>query len=412
MRKYNVVIVVALLAAVVAGAFLIRGRTKTAHAGTPAVASPAAVIAPVTRGNLSSQLKVAGQFTAYQEVDLHAKVSGYIRRIYVDIGDRVRAGQVIARLEVPELNAQVTAAQAQVRHSQSEISRAQSEVERAQANHAALHAAYSRLNQAAEQRPGLIAEQELDDVRAKDQNAEAQVDAAKASLDAVQQQLGVSKADEQRVQTMSDYSVVVSPFNGVITRRYADTGSLIQAGTASNTQAMPVVRVAQSDLLRLRMPVPETDVRYIQAGAAVQVTVQAISRTFPARIKRFTRSLDASTRTMLAEVDVPNSELTLSPGMYAETAIILQHRLNILSIPSQAIVQDGEHAYALFVNPEKRVEKRTLQLGIEGGNRTEIKGKINQGDSVIVSGQTIYREGELVRPQQISEFADSAEAAK
>jgi multidrug efflux pump subunit AcrA (membrane-fusion protein) len=212
----------------------------------PATAS----IAPVTRGDLASTLTVAGEFQPYQEVELHAKVSGYIRRINVDIGDRVRNGQVIATLEVPELNAQVAGSQAEVRHSQSEISRAQSGVV---ANYAALHAAYTRLTEAAKRRPGLVAEQELDDSRAKDQDGHAKVNVAKSALEAAKEQLGVSKADNQRVQSLEDYSIVTAPFTGVVTMRYADVGSLIQAGTASNTQSMPVVKVAQSDLLRLRM---------------------------------------------------------------------------------------------------------------------------------------------------------------
>ncbi|HTF65937.1 MAG TPA: biotin/lipoyl-binding protein, partial [Edaphobacter sp.] len=183
---------------------------------TRASESAGASVSRVARENLSSTLTVAGQFQPYQEVELHAKVSGYIRRINVDIGDRVRIGQVIATLEIPELNAQLIGAQAQVRHSQSEIARAQNEVAGAESNHAALHAAYTRLEQAAKERPGLIAEQELDDARAKDQDSEARINIAKSAWEAAKEQLGISRADNQRVQSLSDYSVVTAPFNGVI----------------------------------------------------------------------------------------------------------------------------------------------------------------------------------------------------
>jgi len=271
---------------------------------------------------------VAGEFQPYQEVELHAKVSGYIRRINVDIGDRVKNGQVIATLEVPELNAQVAASQAEIRHSQSEITRRQNEVTVAQANYVALHAAYTRLSEASKRRPGLIAEQELDDSRGKDQDAEAKINVAKSTLDATKEQLGVSKADNQRVQSLEDYSIVTAPFTGVVTMRYADVGSLIQAGTASNTQSMPVVKVAQSDLLRLRMPVPEEDVPFIKIGGDVQIKLQATGKTISGKIIRFTRELTTSTRTMLAEVDVPNRDLTLSTGMTAETTIVLEAQKN------------------------------------------------------------------------------------
>lgn len=384
----------ALLALVNLAAVGCKDRPSQAKASETTVAS----VSRVVRESLSSTLTVAGQFQPYQEVDLHAKVSGYIRRINVDIGDRVRTGQVIATLEIPELNAQLIGAQAQVRHSQSEIARAQNEVAAAESSHAALHAAYTRLEQAAKQRPGLIAEQELDDARAKDQDSEARINIAKSALEAAREQLGISRADSQRVQSLSDYSVVAAPFNGVITMRYADTGSLIQAGTASNTQAMPVVRVAQSDLLRLRIPVPEADVPYIQNGGQVQIKVQATGKIFLGKIVRFARALDPSTRTMLAEVDVPNPALALSPGMYAETVVSLQQRNNVLTIPIQAVVQ-GDSPYVLVLDATNHVRKSIVTLGIQGADKVEITSGLTDNELVIVSAQSNYQIGQLVRPK-------------
>jgi RND family efflux transporter MFP subunit len=358
----------------------------------------AAAVVEVTHGTLASSLTIAGQFQPYQEVDLHAKVSGYIRHISVDIGDRVHQGQVLATLEVPELQDQLAGTQAEVRHSQSEIGRAQSEIASAQSTHAALHAAYVRLAEAAKQKPGLIAEQEIDDAQAKDQQSEAQIDVAKAALDAQKQQLGISEANSHRVQTLSNYAAIIAPFTGVVTMRYADTGSLIQAGTASDTQSMPVVRVAQSDLLRLRMPVPEADVPYIKTGGEVQVRVNATGHSFTGKIVRFTRSLDSSTRTMLTEVDVPNHDLTLSPGMYAETTIQLQQKPDALILPSQAIVTSGDQSYVLVLDGADHVERRTVTLGIQTANRSEILSGVRQGDRVIAAGQSRYQAGELVAP--------------
>jgi RND family efflux transporter MFP subunit len=367
------------------------------QSSTPQAPRPAAVV-PVTRATLASMLTVAGQFEAYQQVDLHAKVSGYIRWIKVDIGDRVRQGEVLAALEVPELQDQLQGAQAQVRYTQSEITRSQSEVASDQANYSALHAEYTRLAQAAQQRPGLIAEQELDDARAKDQQAAAQVNVAKAALDAMQQQLGVSQADSHRVQTLANYEQIVSPFNGVVTMRYADTGSLIQAGTSSNTQSMPVVQVAQSDLLRLRMPVPESDVPYINIGSPVQIKVSATGRTFTGKIIRFTRALDANTRTMLTEVDVPNPDLTLSPGMYAQTAIQLQQKPDALILPTQAVLENGTQSYVLALDGSNHVVRRDVTLGIQTADKTEIVSGLSEGDRVIASGQSGYQAGEAVTP--------------
>ncbi len=370
-------------------------KEKQAESAPIATAS----VAPVTRGDLSSTLTVAGEFQPYQEVELHAKVSGYIRKINVDIGDRVKIGQVIATLEVPELSAQVAGSQAEIRHSQSEIARAQSGVALAQANYTALHAAYTRLSEAAKRRPGLIAEQELDDSRAKDQDAQAKIDVAKAALEATKEQLGVSQADNQRVQSLKDYSVVTAPFTGVITMRYADVGSLIQAGTASNTQSMPVVKVAQSDLLRLRMPVPEEDVPFIKIGGDVSIKLQATGKTITGKIIRFTRELTTSTRTMLAEVDVRNPDLTLSTGMTAQTTIVLQSQKNVLTVPTGAVLKGDSQAFVLIVDTDNKVQKVPVTLGIQSPDRIEILQGLSDNQSVIVSGQTNYQPGQTVHPQ-------------
>jgi RND family efflux transporter MFP subunit len=358
-----------------------------------------ALVSPVTRGDLSSTLIVAGDFQPYQEVELHAKVSGYIRRINVDIGDRVKNGEVLAVLEVPELNAQVAASKAQIQHSQSDIARAQSEVVYAQADYVAVHAAYTRLAAAAKQRPGLIAEQELDDARAKDQDAEAKINVAKSALEATQGQLAISRAENQRVQSMEDYSIVTAPFTGVVTMRYADVGSLIQAGTASETQSEPVVKVAQSDLLRLRMPVPEEDVPYIHIGGEMQIRVKATGKTFTGKVIRFTRELNTSTRTMLAEVDVPNPGLVLTSGMYAETTITLQHKSGVLIIPAGAVVRQGGTSSVLVVNGQNKVAKVRVTVGIQGANRVEITSGLSEHQSVIVSGQSNYEIGQIVHPK-------------
>jgi RND family efflux transporter MFP subunit len=362
------------------------------------IAAPTASVATVTRGNLSSTLTVAGAFQPYQEVELHAKVSGFVRRINVDIGDKVTNGQVLAILEIPELTAQVSSVEADVKRSQAEIVRMQSEIGLADADYAAVHAEYLRLMDAAKERPGLIAQQELDDAQAKDKNALAKVNVAKASTEAATQQLGISHANRERVLALEDYSVIRSPFKGVVTKRYADVGSLIQAGTSSDTQSLPVVKVAQSDLLRLRMPVPEEYVPYINIGSEVGINVKATGKVFPGKIVRFTRELDTSTRTMLVEVDVPNPNLILNSGMYAETTITLQRQNNALIIPAGAVLKNGDHNYVVTVDQNHKVQRSKVTLGITGADQVVILSGLSEGQSVIVSGQNNYDVGQTVRP--------------
>jgi RND family efflux transporter MFP subunit len=404
MTKRYVLIAIGVLAlAALMAAIEYRGRDRDSD--PKAAEIPTAAVAVVKRGVLSNTLTLAGQFQPYQEIEVHAKVSGYVRHIYVDIGDRVRAGQTLAVLEIPELDAQLKGTQAEVLHSKDEVVRAENEVIRAQSDHAALHAAYARLQQAAEARPGLIAEQELDDSRSKDLAAEAQIDAAKAALSAARQQTAVSDADRMRVGALAAYANVTAPLTGVITWRYADTGALIQAGTSSNTQSMPVVKLAQSDILRLRLPVPESAVPSIHVGSPVQVQVRAIGRTFAGKVVRFTRSVSLDTRTMETEIDVDNADLSLTPGMYADTTLELDHKENALAVPVQAVVQDVNQHYVLIVDDQDRVRRREVELGEQTSGRAEILHGLAENERVITGGQSNYQLGEVVKPRQEPELA-------
>ena len=370
------------------------GSSSSVSADAPL---PAAVV-QVRRAQLSNTLSIAGEFLPYQEVELHAKVAGYIRSISVDIGDHVHKGQVLAVLEIPELTAQLQEASAGVRHSQEEITRAKNEVSRAEADHEALHAAASRLRQASEARPGLIAEQELDDATAKDRSAEAQVEAAKSALSASRQQLEVSQADQQHYAALSEYSRITAPFDGVVTWRYADTGSLIQAGT-SNISSLPVVKLSQVSLLRLRIPVPESLAASVRDGEPADIRVKATDERFTGKVMRSTDSLDRSTRTMQVEVDVPNQDYKLTPGMYADVSLRVQNDPNALTLPLQAINRGADKTTVLLVNSQNHVEEREIHTGIEGSDRIQILSGLNEGDRVIVGNLGKYRPGQHVDPK-------------
>jgi len=364
----------------------------------PEQTKPIAVVAVAARSPILNTLHVAGGFIPMQEVELHAKVAGYIRHINVDIGDRVRAGQVLATLDVPELAAQVQGADASVRQTQEQISRAKSDVLRAQANYEALHSAAQRLQQASDTRPGLIAQQELDDALANDRAAAAQVDAAKSGLSATEQQLGVSRADRQRYSALADYSRIVAPFAGVVTWRYADTGALIQAGT-SNAGSMPVVKIAQVNVLRLRLPVPETLAPFVRIGDTASIYVQALGKTFTGKVTRNTGSLDPSTRSMQVEIDVPNTDGKLSPGMYADVSLNVQRSGDALAVPVQAVDQSSSQPFVMVVGSNNTVEKRAVRVGIAGANSVEILTGLNSGDKVIIANLATFQPGQAVTPK-------------
>ena len=398
----------ALLAACLAGIGC--GHSGGSSRLVSADAAQRAAVVQVRRAPLSNTLSIAGEFLPYQEVELHGKVAGYIRNINVDIGDRVHTGQVLAVLEVPELVAQLQAARAGVRHSQEEITHAQNEVSRAEADYAALHAAATRLRQASEARPGLIAEQELDDATAKDRSAAAQVEAAKSELAASRQQLEVSQADQQHYAALSEFSRITAPFDGVVTWRYADTGSLIQAGT-SNISSLPVVKLSQVNVLRLRIPVPESLAASVRDGELADIRVKATNENFQGKIIRSTDSLDRSTRTMQVEVDVPNRDYKLTPGMYADVSLRIQDDPNALTLPLQAISRSADKTTVLLVNAQDHVEEREIHTGIEGSDRIQILAGLNEGDRVIVGNLGEYHPGQHVDPK-MSTMADEKYAAQ
>ena len=373
-----------------------RSHQNAADAATQPIS---AAVSVVQRGNLSHVLSLAGQFQPYQVIDVHAKVSGYVRHIYVDIGDRVRAGQTLAVLEVPELNAQYRGSQSEQQRSKEQVSIARHEISRAESSHLALQANYDRLLQASKAQPGLIAEQELDDARAKADASQAQVDTARSTLSAAEQQSDVAKADMERYGALQSYTTISAPLSGVVIWRYADTGALIQAGTASDSQSLPLVKLSQSDLLRLRLPVPEDAVDYIHDGDTVQIRVDALHRSFTGKIVRFTRNVSLDTRTMETEVDVPNKDLSIDPGMYANSYVQLAHKENVLTVPLLAVQHDDSgHAFVLVVDGENLVHRRIVTLGIQGSLLAEVLSGLQQNDRVVLGNAARYKDGERITP--------------
>lgn len=369
---------------------------------------PSARVAAAQLGNISRVLTLAGQFQPYQVVDVHPKVSGYMAHINVDIGDIVHQGQTLAVLQVPELKAQLQAATFATEQSKEEITRAQHEIDRAEATYTALHSESERLKHAAATRPGLIAQQELDNAQAQDLSAQAQVDAAKAAMAAAKQHMGEATADKQRVEALEGYTNVISPLDGVVVWRYADTGALIQGGTNSNEQALPIVRIAQSQMLRLRVPVPEDDVEYVHTGDQLQVRVDAINRSLTGQIVRFTRNVNFETRTMETEIDVNNKDLSIAPGMYANTLLELENRQNVVTIPVEALVLNGQQQTVYVLDDSNRIQIRGVQVGLQGQKLAEIVSGLNAGDRVVLGGQENYREGQQVNPLLTSEPASDA----
>lgn len=367
-------------------------------------------VVKVAAKTLSRQLTLSSELVPFQEIDVYAKESGYVQKLYVDYGARVKAGQIMATLEIPELEAQLKEDEAEIKSASDQVVRAQHELKRYDAQYNALHLEYSRLNGVFETQPGIVAQQEVDDAQGKDLAAASQVDAAQAALEAATSQLGASKAKLAHDQTLFDYSKITAPFSGVVTERYANLGTLVQAGTSSSTQAMPVVRLSEDDLFRLVIPVPESYVRYIRIGDPVDVRVPSLNDTFPGKVARFSVDVSSDTRTMHTEVDVANPKRVLVPGLYAEADLKLDQQLDVPSVPVQALNHEHDHVTVFVVNGDDQIEERPVQIGLETSTYAEILSGIKDGERVVVSDRSGLKAGEKVHPQTVAvlEYKDQA----
>ena len=361
---------IALVAVLLAAIVIARSwHARAARANAPD-AVPVVAVARVDRADLTREITIPAEFRPYAEVELHAKVTGYVKDLKVDIGDRVKEGQLLAVLEVPELT--------------DELDHAVAAHQRAQADYREAHLAYTRLVAVNKDHPNLIAQQDLDAAEARDAIAQGA--------------LGAAKADVDRYRTMVAYTRITAPFAGVITKRYADRGSLIQAGTASNTQAMPLVRVSDNALLRLDFPVSVDYVRGIRLDAPLSASVDSLGgRVFTGKIKRFSNKVDDSTRTMVVEMEVPNPSLELVPGMYATVTLKIEDRPHALAIPIEAVPSGGKRV--LVVNSAHRLEERPVILGLETPARYEVLRGLNEGDLVMIGNPAQLAPGQKVEPR-------------
>jgi RND family efflux transporter MFP subunit len=353
--------------------------------------------ARVTRANLSGGIGLTAEFQPFQEVDVMAKVAGYVRSITVDIGDRVREGQVLATLEIPEMEDEQAKAEAAVKQAEAEVAAAGDGLRRATSEHDLAHLSLTRIEDVAKRERGLVPQQQVDEFRSRDLVAEAQVAGAKSSLAAAEQKTSVARAEQARLRTMYKYATITAPFTGVITKRFANIGAMIQAGTASQSQAMPVVRISQNNLLRLVLPVPESAVPRVRLGEHVDVTVPSLSRTFDGRVARVAGKLQMSTRTMDTEIDVPNPDLTLVPGMYARVDLEIEQCDGALVVPLDAVDRSAGAARVFAVDANGLLRTRPVTLGMETPQRLEVRAGLQEGEVVVVGRRAGLKEGDRVQ---------------
>jgi RND family efflux transporter MFP subunit len=358
-------------------------------------------VTKVLAKTLTRHLTLSSELVPFEEIDVYAKEAGYVSKLNVDYGTRVKAGQLMATLEIPELQAQLQEDAAEITNATDRVTLAEHDLKRYEAQYQALHLEYTRLSGVFESNPGIVAQQEIDDAQSKDLAAESQVNAGQAALRAAESSLNATKARLLHDQTLYDYSRIIAPFSGVVTQRYANLGTLVQAGTSSSTQAMPIVRLSEDNLFRLVIPIPESYVRFIHVGQLVEVRVPSLNRTFPGKVARFSVDVKESTRTMHTEVDVPNPERVLLPGVYAEAELVLEEKNNVPSVPLQAVSREGDKTTVYVVDRKGNIEDRTVVLGLETVSDAEVISGLHDGEDVVVSDRGGLKPGEHVHAQPV-----------
>jgi RND family efflux transporter MFP subunit len=364
---------------------------------------PQAAVVKVQRKSLTSTLEIASEFLPYQEIDVYAKVSGYIQKLYVDWGTHVKQGQILAVLEIPELQQQLLQDEASVHRSEQEVSRAHEEQSRAESAYSVAHVTYTRLADVQKSRPELVAQQEIDVAQGKDLEASAGVSSSKDGLVAAEQALLAAKAAFDKDKAMFAYARMTAPFDGVVTQIYAYTGALLPAGTSAAKGDSALCHLSQNNMLRLVIPVPERAVPDISDGQTLEVNVSALHKTFAGKIVRFSDQIEPATRTMHTEVTVPNANYQLVPGMYASVKIPLHTVTNVLTIPMQAVESTGTgQGIVLLVNSSNHLERREVKLGLQSASDTEVLSGLSENDTVVFGEENQFKEGQQVSPKLVT----------
>lgn len=364
----------------------------------PATSVPFVPVATASYHSLQNDLILTAEFHPYQEVDVMAKVAGYVKEINVDIGDHVRREQVLATLEVPEIRDDLQKAKASEAAAEADVVTAQGNVQRAKAAAGIAKISFERIRDVATRDRGLVPKQDVDVSQSREVEAQAELASAVSALQAAHDAKAEADSEYSRASAILQYATIRAPFTGVITKRYANTGSMIQAGISSQTQAMPIVRLAQNDLLRLILPVPVSHVGGVRDGESVDVNVVSLGRWLKGKVTRYADSVEFSTRTMDTEVDVPNPNGSLIPGMYAEVHLHLRARPYVLSVPLDAVDGIGTTAKQVWAVRNNIVRLTPVTTGLETSSRIELLSGLKAGDEVIVGRRSGLFDGERVRP--------------
>ena len=391
------VAIVAIIAAAFFGGYIPRIHRESVIAAETSAqeqAVPVVSIVRVARSPSNSELELPGNIEAVTEAPILARADGYIARRYADIGDRVTAGQLLAELEAPELDQQVQQARANLQQAQAALEQATANYEQGKANTEMANVTAKRWSNLATK--GVVSKQENDQFQAQAHSQAANLQSLEKAIAAARSNIASAEANLSRLQSMQSYKAVKAPFAGVITVRNVDVGALVSTG------ATLLFRIAQTNILRTYVNVPQADAGSIRVGQKAQLKISDLpGRSFAGVVTRTSNSLDPASRTLLTEIQVPNTSGALMPGTYALVDLDTPRSNPPLMLPSGAFVVRADGAQAAVVGPDHMVHFQKIQVGRDYGDHIEVLGGLEDGDSVIVNPADNVRDGVKVNPVEL-----------
>ena len=343
-------------------------------------------VVKVARSPVNSDLVLPGSIQPITEAPVLARTDGYIKRRLVDIGDRVKSGQLLAEIDAPELIDQVTQAKAAERQAEAALDQATANVQQSRTDMELAKIMAQRSGQLVSK--GAVARQDDDTYQASYRSKLAALDSLQKAVEVQRANMAAAQSNLERLTKLQDYRMVIAPFDGVITLRNVDVGALVNSG---NTM---LYRIAQTDELRTFINVPQVYANSIRTGEPATLTVSNLpGRMFAGTVARTSESLDATSRTLLAEIHVPNRERLLLPGMYTQVNLRAPRFDPPLVVPSDALIVRDNGAQVAVVRPDNTLHLVKIQAGRDYGDRVEVLAGLNEADIVVTNPGDIARDG-------------------
>jgi RND family efflux transporter MFP subunit len=401
----TLVMLALLLAALIAGGFFAgylprhkRVEGLAAEAQSSSESLPVVTVVKVERSAAKSELVLPGNIQALTEAPVLARASGYLKRRYVDIGDRVTEGQVLAEIEAPELDRQIQQARSALDQATSAAQQSEAGLKQGQTNEELARVTAERWRNLAAK--GVVSRQENDTYQAQWAAQQANVEALGKAIAAARSNAGAAQANLDRLASLKEYLTVRAPFAGVVTLRNVDTGALITEG------ATLLFRVAQAGRLRTYVNVPQSDAEMVRLGQQATITVAELPGVkFPGTVTRTSSALDPATRTLLVEVQLSNPDARLAPGMYAQVDLAVVRSQPSLTVKGDTLVVRADGPQVAVVDAGGKVHYVRVQLGRDYGDHLEVLGGLEEGQLVVVNPSDLVREGAMVKPAFIGSAA-------